>query len=245
MKKVQAMFVVLMVVMVMLAGNVYASDDKHHDKQGERGKIYGVITEIPNDAVGTWTVCRRKVIVTEDTRIEQEHGKAAVGAYVEIEGYNDGITFTADEIEVKDTQPNCGRGNYSGCGGCAGQGQGQGQGHNRMYDPQTVTTIAGVVEAVEQFTPRKGMSYGIHLRVKTQEGSISVHVGPSGYVEKQDVKIQVGDNIEVKGSKVTFNNEPAIIAAEIKKGDATLSLRDDNGIPKWAGSGMGRGKNRR
>ncbi|MBF0317372.1 MAG: hypothetical protein HQL04_04285 [Nitrospirae bacterium] len=241
MKKVQAMFVVLMVVMVMLAGNVYAGDDARQEKQGERGKIYGVITEIPKDAIGTWTVCRRKVVVTGDTRIKQEHGKAAVGAYVEVEGDYDGITFKADEIEVKYAQSNCSTGNYSGCGACAGQGQGQGRGH-RMYNPQTVTTIAGVVEAVEQFIPRRGMSYGIHLRVKTQDGGISVHVGPSGYVDNQEVKIQVGDNIEVKGSKVTFNNEPAIIAAEIKKNGATLSLRDDNGTPKWAGSGMGRGR---
>ncbi|KJU81872.1 conserved hypothetical protein, membrane or secreted [Candidatus Magnetobacterium bavaricum] len=151
------------------------------------------------------------------------------------------VVFVMTAVVITSAQPMCGRGNYAGWG-CTGQGQGQ---YQRMYDPQTVTTIAGVVEAVEQFTPRKGMSYGIHLRVKTQDGSISVHVGPSGYVEKQDVKIQVADNIEVKGSKVTFNNEPAIIAAEIKKGDAKLSLRDDNGIPKWAGSGMGRGRNRR
>ncbi|MBF0538151.1 MAG: DNA-binding protein [Nitrospirae bacterium] len=144
--------------------------------------------------------------------------------------------FVTAIVVSANAQPRCGRGSYSGWG-CTGQGQGR---YQRMYDPQTVTTIAGVVEAVEQFAPLKGMSYGIHLRVKTQEGSISVHVGPAGYVEKQQVKIQVGDNIEVTGSKVTFNNEPAIIAAEIKKDGAILSLRNDSGIPNWAGSGMGR-----
>ncbi|MBF0345043.1 MAG: DNA-binding protein [Nitrospirae bacterium] len=133
-------------------------------------------------------------------------------------------------------QPRCGRGNYGGWG-CAGQGQGM---YQRMYSPQTVTTVTGVVEAVEQFTPIKGMSYGIHLRLKTQDGGISVHVGPVWYVEKQDVKLQTGDSIEVKGSHITYNNEPAIIANEIKKGDAVLTLRDNNGIPKWAGTGMGR-----
>ncbi|MBF0606339.1 MAG: DNA-binding protein [Candidatus Magnetobacterium sp. LHC-1] len=148
------------------------------------------------------------------------------------------VVFSAMAIVVSaHAQPRCGRGNYSGWG-CTGQGQGQ---YQRMYNPQTVETVSGVVEAVEQFTPLKGMSYGIHLRLKTQDGSMAVHVGPAGYVEKQAVKLQVGDNIEVKGSKVTFNNEPSIIAAEIKKGDAVLSLRNDNGIPNWAGTGgMGR-----
>ncbi|MBF0317373.1 MAG: DNA-binding protein, partial [Nitrospirae bacterium] len=108
--------------------------------------------------------------------------------------------FVMTTMVIASAQPMCGRGNYAGWG-CTGQGQGQ---YQRMYNPQTVTTIAGVVEAVEQFIPRRGMSYGIHLRVKTQDGGISVHVGPSGYVDNQEVKIQVGDNIEVKGSKVTF-----------------------------------------
>jgi hypothetical protein len=41
--------------------------------------------------------------------------------------------------------------------------------------------------------------------------------------------------VEVKGSRVTFAGNPAIIAAEVKKGDALLKLRDENGIPAWAG----------
>jgi hypothetical protein len=44
-----------------------------------------------------------------------------------------------------------------------------------------------------------------------------------------------GDSVEVKGSRVTFAGNPAIIAAELKKGDAVLKLRDDNGVPAWAG----------
>jgi hypothetical protein len=38
----------------------------------------------------------------------------------------------------------------------------------------------------------------------------------------------------VKGSRVTLAGKPALIAAEIKKGDTTLTLRDDNGFPAWS-----------
>jgi hypothetical protein len=41
--------------------------------------------------------------------------------------------------------------------------------------------------------------------------------------------------VEVTGSRVTFRNKSAIIAAEVKKGDEVLRLRDSNGIPVWAG----------
>jgi hypothetical protein len=48
-------------------------------------------------------------------------------------------------------------------------------------------------------------------------------------------QIVAGDKIEVKGSRITYQGKPAIIAAEIHKGDEVLMLRDANGIPMWAG----------
>jgi len=107
--------------------------------------------------------------------------------------------------------------------------------YNRMYNPDTVETLSGTVEAVDKVTPMKGMYSGVHVMLKTDKETISVHLGPEWYVERQDVKIEKGDNIEVKGSRVTFAGKPAIIAAEVKKGDNTLVLRDSAGIPAWAG----------
>lgn len=44
-----------------------------------------------------------------------------------------------------------------------------------------------------------------------------------------------GDVIEVKGSRVTVAGKQVVIAAEVKKGDALLKLRDDSGVPVWSG----------
>jgi len=114
-------------------------------------------------------------------------------------------------------------------------GWGMGTKYGRMYNPQTVETISGEVVKVEKITPMKGMSSGIHILVKTDTGEISVHLGPSWYMDKQDTKIAVGDKVEVKGSKVEYSGKPAVIAAEVQKGDEVLKLRDDNGYPAWAG----------
>ncbi|MBF0459751.1 MAG: DNA-binding protein [Nitrospirae bacterium] len=121
-----------------------------------------------------------------------------------------------------------------------GGGWGCGGPYQKMYDPKTVEVVTGTIEAVETFTSMRGMSVGVHLKLKTQDGTISVHLGPVWYIERQDVKFDKGDTVEVKGSKVTFDSNPAIIAAEVKKGGDVLKLRDENGIPQWAGSGMGR-----
>ena len=116
-----------------------------------------------------------------------------------------------------------------------GGGWGSGSQYARMYNPQTIETITGEVVSVDKITPIKGMSYGVHIVVKTDKETIPVHLGPGWYIENQDVKIVPKDNIEVKGSRITFEGKPALIAAEVKKGDEVLTLRDANGFPAWSG----------
>jgi len=122
-----------------------------------------------------------------------------------------------------------------GGGGRGGGGWGAGTAYGRMYDVKTVESIRGEVVAVERFTPQAGMSAGIHLQVKTQTETVSVHLGPAWYIERQDAQIAAKDTIEVKGSRITIQGKPAIIAAEVRKGDDTLILRDTAGVPMWSG----------
>src|SRR5512138_1523626 len=89
-------------------------------------------------------------------------------------------------------------------------GWGPGSSYNRMYDLKTVETVSGEVVNVDQIVPGKGMSNGMHLTLKTDKETFSVHLGPSWYLENQDVKIQPKDRLEVKGSRVTFAGKPAI-----------------------------------
>lgn len=114
-------------------------------------------------------------------------------------------------------------------------GWGMGTQYQRMYDPKTVETISGTIESIDKITPMKGMYYGIHLLLKTDKETIPVHLGPGWYIERLDTKIEKGDRVQIKGSKVTMMGKPAIIAAEVKKGDSVLKLRDENGTPVWAG----------
>jgi hypothetical protein len=120
---------------------------------------------------------------------------------------------------------------WKGSGGWGYKGEYQGK-----YDLKTVTIVKGVVELVEQMAPATGMSYGIHLDLKTASGTLSVHLGPAWFIERQDIKIEEGDTIQVKGSKIKYEGVPTIIAAEVKKGNTVLKLRDEAGFPVWAGT---------
>jgi len=119
--------------------------------------------------------------------------------------------------------------------GSGGGGWGQGTNYDRNYNSQTVETLSGEVVSVDKITPIKGMHPGIHAIVKTDKEIVSVHLGPEWYIENQDVQINPKDKIEVKGSRITFEDKPAIIAAEVTKGDEVLTLRDASGFPAWSG----------
>ena len=115
-------------------------------------------------------------------------------------------------------------------------GWGPGASYSKLYDPATVETIRGEVVGVEKITPMKGMSSGVHLMVKTDKETIPVHLGPGWFIENQDMDIKGKDQVEVKGSRITFNGKPALIAQEVKKGEETLTLRSEDGFPVWSGA---------
>jgi hypothetical protein len=102
------------------------------------------------------------------------------------------------------------------------------------YDPSTVETIKGKIVSIDSIHYGK-RSVGIHVVVRTDVETITVHLGPDWYLNEQGFEIEIGEEIEVTGSRVTIQNMPSIIAAEIRTDDETLPLRDPQGIPFWSG----------
>ncbi len=129
-----------------------------------------------------------------------------------------------------------GRG-MGGSGGRGGGGYGGRGGSGALYNAQTVLTISGEVKAVERVTPQSGTSYDVYLIVQMDAGPIDVYLGPGWYVDSRDVKIQAGDTVEIKGSKVSSQGNPSLIAAEVTRGGDVLVFRDVNtGTPAWSGA---------
>ena len=104
----------------------------------------------------------------------------------------------------------------------------------RHWDPTTVVTLSGSVVSITKITPYSGMSQGVHVELRTEKETISVHLGPSWFLDNQELTLKKGDRVSVRGSRVTFSGTPALIAAEIHRGSDTLLLRDESGYPLWA-----------
>jgi hypothetical protein len=122
------------------------------------------------------------------------------------------------------------RGPWAGSGGWGSDGH-----WGRIYNPSNVVTIDGTVSAIENFAPPRGMSQGVHLVLATKDGKLTILLGPAWYVDHQDATLAVGDTVQVVGARATLDGKDVIVAKSVTKGDQILQLRDDNGVPFWAG----------
>jgi hypothetical protein len=89
------------------------------------------------------------------------------------------------------------------------------------------TTLSGLVDDLA----------GDELTVQTEDGSVTMHLGPEWYWESEGIGLQAGDEVEVSG----FYEGDAFEVAHIDNLTTGLgvTLRDSTGRPLWAGRGWG------
>jgi hypothetical protein len=100
------------------------------------------------------------------------------------------------------------------------------------YDLRTEATLTGTVDDV-MTVPGTGPMSGTHLALKTKTETIHVMLGPTAFVEKQGVAFAKGDQVSVVGSRIKGQGFEAILARTVTKGRQTITLRDEDGAPRW------------
>ncbi len=102
------------------------------------------------------------------------------------------------------------------------------------YDATKEVTLKGVVtDVVDRTCPVSG-GMGAHLMLKLNDGSsIEVHLAPTKFVKSYELVFSKGDQIEVIGSKVTFEDKETIFARQVTRGNDSFVFRDDKGKPVW------------
>ena len=108
----------------------------------------------------------------------------------------------------------------------------QGMGVQQMGDAYpSIDTLQGTVSRVEDMQGVKGSE---QLRLKTAQGETwVVYLGPRWFVDNQRLKINQGDQIEVRGAKVLWEGKNNLVAEDVSKGDLMMKLRNENGLPSW------------
>jgi hypothetical protein len=100
------------------------------------------------------------------------------------------------------------------------------------YDMANEVKIKGVVEEVRDVP---GDLEGTRLVVKTDTKTVLVYAAPGAFLKEIDTAFNKGDQVDVTGAKAPNAAEETILAREITVGTNTFTLRDDKGIPVWAG----------
>ncbi len=105
-----------------------------------------------------------------------------------------------------------------------------------MYDTKSEVTVSGTVEdTVTEVHPCCGSNMNhYYIKVKSDNETIKIFLGPTDYVKSQ-ITIKKGDSVTVFGSKIVLNKETVIIAKNVKTKEKEVTLRNDDGTPKWAG----------
>jgi hypothetical protein len=112
---------------------------------------------------------------------------------------------------------------------------GGGPGLAPAYDPDTVATLRGTASAVTVTPARGGRTGGVHITLQSDGQTMDVHLGPTWFLEREGVAVAKGDAVEVTGSVIDSDGNSFLIAQELRKGQKVLKLRDERGIPVWAG----------
>lgn len=102
------------------------------------------------------------------------------------------------------------------------------------YDPATEAVFKGTVQEVRDRQCPVSGGLGSHVILKLENGStIEVHLASKKFVDEYELTFNVGDQLEVTGSKVVFEGVETIFAREVKRGNDVYVFRDKNGKPVW------------
>ena len=96
----------------------------------------------------------------------------------------------------------------------------------------SMLVMNGTVTAVNRSAPQTpDQQVQVRLTLQTPRGPLPVLLGPAAFVDQQPVQIAVGDVVEVTGSLVSRGRKTRIIAAQVRKGNQVLQLRNEQGQP--------------
>jgi hypothetical protein len=98
-----------------------------------------------------------------------------------------------------------------------------------VWNPNTIETVKGKLIGVWR-SKRFGVVVGLDTG---NENVILLDVGPAYFIDPK-ITFAADDQIEARGSKVTFtNHKPGMLVIALKRGDQTINVRNDAGNKLW------------
>lgn len=99
-----------------------------------------------------------------------------------------------------------------------------------LFDPNAVETIQGTVMAIDTSDSVPG--YNLKVMTQDQE-TLMVNLGPKQFIAQQQMTLDSGSQVTVRGSRIQYKGKPLVLAQEVRTDSQTMKLRDENGNPLW------------
>ena len=115
----------------------------------------------------------------------------------------------------------------------------------RLYDTTTVETITGKITKVEKAQTGYSRFAGTLLTIKDKKQELKIYIAPDWYLVQEKLEFKKGESLTVTGSRIVFQNEPLVIIKEATYNKKKIVIRNENGVPVWAGQRRGPGQGRR
>lgn len=115
----------------------------------------------------------------------------------------------------------------------------------KLYDATTEITITGEITNAGTVEKDFGRYPGLRLTVKDGNQEFPVYIAPLWYLSDKKIALKAGETITVTGSKINYQDKEQIVARIFEHQKKELTVRDEKGIPVWAGKRLGPGRGRR
>lgn len=102
------------------------------------------------------------------------------------------------------------------------------------YDTRSEVTVRGTVDDVLESVLASWRTAAQRIVVATDEGPVTVELAPSSFLKARYFSCVRGDTVELVGSRVpAAKGEFVVLARELRRRGASLTLRDAEGRPVW------------
>lgn len=107
--------------------------------------------------------------------------------------------------------------------------------YHKYYDVNKFESFKARVLKIKRVVPMPGMSPAVALDVKNDGKIIEVQICPTWFIRPDEIGIEKGDRVKIRGVRANINGKEVFMASKIKKGDYfQLKVRlTRDGSPFW------------
>ena len=98
-----------------------------------------------------------------------------------------------------------------------------------VYVPTTEVSLRGEV----LYAGEDPSATGMFAIMRDGHNEIQVYIAPRAFLERQGIELKAGKTVTIVGSRTHFGGSEVILARQVTEGSKTVTVRNEDGSPRW------------